>query len=50
MTLKAQQMELTGGTLKCKGSATPSGQGPFCAIPVCPFTGAPQCGTDVSGT
>ena len=50
MTLKAQQMELTGGTLKCKGTATPSGQGPFCAIPVCPFTGAPQCGTDVSGT
>ena len=49
MTLKAQQMELTGGTLKCKGTATPSGQGPFCAIPVCPFTGAPQCGTDVSG-
>lgn len=50
MTLKAQQMELTGGMLKCKGTATPSGQGPFCAIPVCPFTGAPQCGTDVSGT
>ncbi len=50
MTLKAQQTELTGGMLKCKGTATPSGQGPFCAIPVCPFTGAPQCGTDVSGT
>ena len=50
MTLKAQQMELTGGVLKCKGTTTPSGQGPFCAILVCPFTGAPQCGTDVSGT
>ena len=50
MTLKAQQTELTGGMLKCKGTAVPSGQGPFCAIPVCPFTGAPQCGTDVSGT
>lgn len=50
MKLEAQETELTGGMLKCKGTATPSGQGPFCAIPVCPFTGAPQCGTDVSGT
>lgn len=50
MKLEAQETELTGGMLKCKGTATPSGQGPFCAIPVCPFTGALQCGTDVSGT
>lgn len=50
MKLEAQETELTGGTLKCKGTATPSGSGPFCAIPVCPFSGAAQCGTDVSGT
>lgn len=48
--LKADQTELTGGMLKCKGTAAPSGQGPFCAIPICPFSGAMQCGTDVSGT
>ena len=50
MKLEAQETELTGGMLKCKGTATPSGSGPFCAIPVCPFSGAAQCGTDVSGT
>ncbi|MDO5773263.1 MAG: hypothetical protein Q4P16_02990 [Spirochaetales bacterium] len=50
MTLKAQETELTGGILKCKGTASPNGQGPFCAIPVCPFSGALQCGSEVSGT
>ena len=50
MKLEAQETELTGGIIKCNGTATPSGSGAFCAIPVCPFTGAPQCGTQVSGT
>ena len=50
MKLEAQETELTGGMLKCNGTASPSGSGPFCAIPVCPFTGAPQCGSQVSGT
>lgn len=48
--LSAQEIELTGGKLTCKGAAKPSGQGPFCAIAVCPFTGAPQTGTEVEGT
>ncbi len=50
MTLKAQTTKLTGGQLECNGTASPSGSGPFCAIPVCPFSGAPQCGSQVSGT
>ena len=50
LTLKSAKTELTGGQLMCKGTAVPSGSGPFCAIPACLFTGAPQCGTDVMGT
>jgi len=50
VTVEGKQTVLTGGRLQCKGSATPSGSGPFCAIPSCLFTGAPQCGTDVLGT
>lgn len=50
LTLTSAKTELTGGQVTCKGTATPSGQGPFCAIPACLFTGAPQCGTDVKGT
>lgn len=50
MVLSSKQIELTGGTLKVKGSVSPTGSGPFCALPVCAFTGAPQCGTDVVGT
>lgn len=49
-TLTAQKTTFTGGMLECNGNATPSGNGPFCAIPICPFSGAPQCGTQVSGT
>lgn len=50
LTLKSAKTELTGGQVTCKGNATPSGNGPFCAIPACLFTGAPQCGTDVMDT
>lgn len=50
LTFKSPKTELTGGQVTCKGTATPSGNGPFCAIPACLFTGAPQCGTDVMGT
>lgn len=50
MKLEAQETILTGGQLECNGTVMPSGSGPFCAIPVCPFTGAMQCGTQVSGT
>lgn len=50
ITINGAQTVLTGGQLRCEGAAAASGSGPFCAIPACLFTGAPQCGTDVSGT
>lgn len=41
---------LTGGTLKTKGQSSTDLQGPFNPIKVCPFSGAPHCGSSVSGT
>lgn len=41
---------ITGGTLKTKGQSTTDLNGPFNAIKVCPFSGAPHCGSSVSGT
>lgn len=41
---------ITGGTLKTAGTVAPTGSGPYCAIPMCPFTAAPQTGDTVSGT
>lgn len=38
-TVKAPQAEITGGQLTIKGTATPDGQGPFCGLPACLFTG-----------
>jgi hypothetical protein len=40
---------IKGGTLQANGTAAPSGSGPFCGIPVCPFTGAPHVGNIVQG-
>lgn len=48
LTLKSQATELTGGTVKCKGKATPDGTGCFCGVPYCLYSGAPQTGTNVS--
>lgn len=50
LTMKSADAKITGGKLTVNGSVTPSGSGPFCGIPACLFTGAPQCGTMVSGT
>lgn len=50
LTLKSADAKITGGKLTVNGAVTPSGSGPFCGIPACLFTGAPQCGTMVSGT
>lgn len=41
---------VTGGEFTMKGSVTPEGSGPFCAVTNCLFTGAPHVGTKVSGT
>jgi hypothetical protein len=48
-TIKAPQVEITGGQVSMKGTATP-GNGPFCALPNCLFTGAPHGGNMVAGT
>lgn len=50
MKLEAQETELTGGILKCKGTAAPSGTGCFCALKICPVTGAPVSGELVTNT
>ena len=42
-------IKVTGGTFEAKGSATPTGTGCLCAIPVCPFTGSPHTGEKSSG-
>ena len=44
------KVEITGGNMKCKGTATPSGTGCFCALPTCPVTGAPHSGEMVLNT
>lgn len=48
--LDCPDVTVTGGQLTVKGSCAPTSQGPFCAIPVCPVTGAPHIGHVVSGT
>jgi hypothetical protein len=48
-TIKAPQVEITGGQLSLTGTVTP-GNGPFCALPNCLFTGAPHGGNTVAGT
>ena len=48
--IESSNVEITGGTLKTKGQSSADLQGPFNAIKVCPFSGAPHCGSTVSGT
>lgn len=43
------QVKITGGTLITNGTTTP-GQGPYNTIMACPFSGAPHCGSMVTGT
>lgn len=49
-TINSPSVTITGGQLTVSGTAAPSGSGPFCGIPVCPFSGAPHVGNIVSGT
>ena len=50
--VKGSTVNITGGTLKTGngGTAAPTSKGGFCAIPVCPLTGAPHIGDVLSGT
>lgn len=49
-TVEAKEVTITGGTLITNGSVPPQGAGPYCAIPVCPVTGALHSGPRVLGT
>lgn len=48
-TVKGKNVTITGGKATMKGMVA-AGTGPFCAIPTCPFSGAPHGGSEVSGT
>ena len=48
--IKGSSVTVTGGTLKAKGQSSTDLQGPFNPIKVCPFSGAPHCGSTVAGT
>lgn len=43
-------VEITGGEFTMEGTVPPTGTGPLCAIPVCPFSGAPHSGPQAKGT
>ena len=49
-TIDSPKVQITGGQLTVNGTAAPNGQGAFCGIPVCPFSGAPHIGNMISGT
>lgn len=48
--INSRDVKITGGMLTTKGSVTPSGTGPYCALPICPFSGWQHVGTRVTGT
>lgn len=48
--VNGSSVTITGGTLKTQGASSTDLNGPFNAIKVCPFSGAPHCGSQVSGT
>ena len=48
--VNGSEVTITGGTLKVQGTSSTDLNGPFNAIKVCPFSGAPHCGSSVSGT
>lgn len=49
-TVSGKNVTVTGGQLTVKGMSNNDTQGPFNCIPICPFSGAPHCGSKVSGT
>lgn len=48
--VNSPDVTITGGKLTVGGSCAPTSKGGFCAIPVCPLTGAPHIGDVISGT
>jgi phage gp45-like len=50
VTVNAPEVIITGGKLQVNGTAAPNGQGGFCGIPNCAFTGAPHIGNALNNT
>jgi len=48
MTVKGASVDIKGAVTH-NGRAAPTGSGCFCAIPICPFTGAPHVGNLTAG-
>lgn len=48
-TIDGSSVEVTGSSFVRKGTANVDGQGGFCGIPVCPFTGAIHTGSTIVG-
>lgn len=48
--VEGANVTITGGNLKTQGMSSTDLNGPFNAVKVCPFSGAPHCGSVVSGT
>lgn len=48
-TINGNQVKVTGASFIRKGVANTDGQGGFCGIPVCPFTGAVHVGSMITG-
>ena len=49
-TIKGSKAQITGGSLQVDGAVSPTGSGPFCAMPACAITGAPHIGNIVTNT
>lgn len=47
VTIDGSKVEITGNSFIRKGTANVDGQGGFCGIPVCPFTGAVHTGSTI---
>lgn len=48
ISISAKEVEFKGGSLIRKGKSNLDGQGGFCGIPVCPFTGAVHTGSTIT--
>ena len=50
ITLKANNVTITGGNLNTKGISNIDQKGPYNAVTICPYSGVPHCGSMVSKT
>lgn len=52
LNLNSKDISITGagGSLTTRGKSNTDLTGPYCGIPICPFSGAPHCGSKVTLT